>query len=96
MDTNTETAVVKGSTLLKSIETPRAIFDPASVTDQTAFLVFLKTNRWLKKYAVEWPSVTVPATIERKLLLHFLKPLDAIASESIKANGFELASSPLN
>lgn len=63
-----------------SMEKPEALsaplrvdFDASSLEDQAVYLHFMTTGVWLKRFNVEWPSVTVPNTCERKLLEHFLQ-----------------------
>ena len=77
----------KGSALLKAAEPARSVFDPTNKADQIAYLVFMRTGRWTKKYVVEWPAVTVPQTIQTKLLLHFLQPVQKNADSIIKNLG---------
>ncbi len=51
--------------VLKQVD--RVQFDVDNPEHAAAYLHFLKEGKWLIKFEPEWPCVTVPATIERKL-----------------------------
>lgn len=54
----------------------RTTFDPSKAADRLQYAHFLAEGKWVdgKSFTCEAPYPTVPATVERKLLNHFLKP----------------------
>jgi len=62
----------------------RSHFDPTSHEDRVAYQVFLKTGRWIKLYYCEKPSLSITATVERKIIEHALRDVLTAADQVIE------------
>lgn len=62
-------------TFARAQRPPKVYFDPTNTLHIAAYRTFRTTGSWPDKcnpFLHEWPYITVPATIESKLLDHFL------------------------
>ena len=67
----------------------RTHFDPTNKEDRIAYAIFLKTGRWTRRFYNEWPSTSIPSTIERKIIAHALLDVEKRADERIHELGFK-------
>jgi hypothetical protein len=88
MNTNTLTATREGmiragrtnhmsNVLLRAnVGLKRRPFNPNSAVDRMQYARFMTEGKWVdgQSFNCEAPYPSVPATVERKLLAHFLKP----------------------
>lgn len=47
---------------------PREHFNPDNEDHLRAYALFRQSGKWTRNFYAEWPSNSVPATIEKKLL----------------------------
>ena len=71
------------SQILQGARIKRHYFDPANEEDQMVYLVFLRTGKWIKQYYFEPPFTNVVSMVERKLIEHALKSVEAKAQPVI-------------
>lgn len=62
----------------------RYYFDPTNSEDRLAYLVFLRTGRWIKQFYFEAPDTNVVSMIQRKLIEHALRLEERKAEHVIK------------
>lgn len=62
----------------------RVKFDPTNQEHRVAYKVFLKTGRWTMHFMCEQTFPSIVSTIERKLVIHALKDVEAIAEPTVK------------
>lgn len=61
-----KTAHVKKLIALSPVK--RKVFDASNPEHRAAYLIFQRTGKWMLHFYSEWPSLTVPHTIEQKLV----------------------------
>jgi hypothetical protein len=61
------------SQVLEKARIVRSMFDPDSAEDRAVYATYLQTGRWVRMFYCEKPSLSVTATIERKLVEYSLR-----------------------
>lgn len=63
--------------LVSNMFWPRREFDPASSEDLTIYKKFLDDSNWKNgcPFVIEWPFLTVPDTIQHKIMNHHINGL---------------------
>jgi hypothetical protein len=64
----------------------RVEFDPTRSEHRAAYLIFMRTGRWVMHFYHEWPHASTVSMAQSKLLTHFLSnPLTEKAAEKLLA-----------
>lgn len=70
------------SAALESARLERVVFDPRNVRHRAAYLAYMQTGKWPIYFHAELPHITVPATVEHKLLKHYLEGQKAVVEQA--------------
>lgn len=78
----TKTAHVSG--VLERARLEREVFEPRNIRHRAAYLAYMKTGKWPVYFHAELPHVTVPATVEHKLLKYYLEGQKSVVEQARK------------